>query len=186
MPLGLIAWFRRDPAQARTVLAHEVAHVVQQDATLWRLNYLVGLSLYRSLSRLNLAPIAFGFVFVFAFYMTLRLQLHHTERESIDQALNLIWGKWVAGTTASMIIFGMLRNTAMVVANSRYASECLADIGAALCVGDGEYSRTVVSLMPNHIPTHMHPASADRVGVVAKLFASDRLDQPLAIGNAPL
>lgn len=216
LPLGFVSLLRRDPTQARTLLAHEVAHIVQRDAKLWRLANLVGLRLYDALSRLNLHLIWVGLAI--AIYITINprtildpvyedaqieiaqidgyLAVAHAKahikfpdeyaQAAIDQVRYAAWFNLVGGVVGTLIIYGLLRYNARLVAASRHASECLADIGAALCVGDREYNWAVSSLMPNTYVTPMHPSSEERLRMVATLFASEHTTKPLVVCGLPL
>lgn len=168
LPLGFMRLFRTTPVHAKAMLAHEVSHLVQKDAQLWQLSRVAALPLYRLLMLVMVTNCALSLVFAIVALFRFATQpelFGHAFAPGMEIVVAFPF------TLAITIVYGMLfRHFSQRILFSRYASEFLADVGAALCMGLREHCECIEIYAANVTNTPTHPARQARMDVTAKLF----------------
>jgi hypothetical protein len=165
LPLGFIALFRKNRTCARAILAHELSHVAQGDAILWRLSYIIDIPLYRLSSVLLWSGIAVG---VLHFLRAISMW-------SFPGGLPVVVLPIAAfGILIKLMLLILISRMKRTLLSARHASEMLADLGSALCIGLEGCCCAIMEIADNVESTLMHPAQGERVRILRALFESEK------------
>ena len=154
IPGGFIVVARTEPEQARAMLAHEMAHIAQNDIHLWRLCSDLGPGFYSAMRFTTIAGLLLGGVLALS-----ALSLVGFAMLAFATLGNLWWLRFYA--KASREIF-----------EARHMSEMLADFGAVAFADGDALARSIRQYTHDDPDNRLHPPKYQRLDGIEDAMAS--------------